>query len=41
MWVVVTVVAVVYPGHGGTTTIGEELKSNPFLSGRARVLSRG
>jgi glyoxylase-like metal-dependent hydrolase (beta-lactamase superfamily II) len=31
---------VVHPGHGGTTTIGEELKSNPFLSGRARVLSR-
>ena len=31
----------VYPGHGGTTTIGEELKSNPFLSGRARVLGRG
>jgi hydroxyacylglutathione hydrolase len=30
----------VYPGHGGSTTIGEELKSNPFLSGRARVLSR-
>lgn len=29
---------VVYPGHGGSTTIGEELKSNPFLSGRARVL---
>lgn len=32
---------VVHPGHGGATTIGEELKSNPFLSGRARVLSRG
>lgn len=31
---------VVHPGHGGATTIGEELKSNPFLSGRARVLSR-
>jgi len=31
---------VVHPGHGGPTTIGEELKSNPFLSGRARVLSR-
>ena len=30
----------VYPDHGGLTTIGEELKSNPFLSGRARVLSR-
>lgn len=31
---------VVHPGHGGPTTIGEELKSNPFLSGRARVLGR-
>jgi len=31
---------VVHPGHGGPTTIGAELKSNPFLSGRARVLSR-
>ena len=31
---------VVHPGHGGATTIGAELKSNPFLSGRARVLSR-
>jgi glyoxylase-like metal-dependent hydrolase (beta-lactamase superfamily II) len=30
---------VVHPGHGGPTTIVEELKSNPFLSGRARVLS--
>lgn len=29
---------VVYPGHGGPTTIGEELKSNPFLTGRARAL---
>lgn len=28
----------VHPGHGGSTTIGEELMSNPFLSGRARVL---
>lgn len=27
----------VYPGHGGTTTIGDELDSNPFLSGIANV----
>ena len=31
---------VVYPGHGPTTTIGEEQRSNPFLSGRARTLKR-
>ena len=31
---------VVYPGHGPTTTIGEEKRSNPFLSGRARTLKR-
>lgn len=31
---------VVYPGHGGVTTIGQELLSNPFLSGRARALGR-
>ncbi len=31
---------VVYPGHGGATTIGEELLSNPFLSLRARALGR-
>jgi glyoxylase-like metal-dependent hydrolase (beta-lactamase superfamily II) len=31
---------VVHPGHGGATSIGEELQSNPFLSGRARVPSR-
>lgn len=31
---------VVHPGHGEPTSIGEELKSNPFLSGRARVRSR-
>lgn len=30
----------VHPGHGGPTTIGEELTSNPFLSGRARALKR-
>ena len=27
----------VYPGHGGTTTIGDELDSNPFLNGIANV----
>ncbi len=31
---------VVYPGHGPTTTIGEERRSNPFLAGRARTLKR-
>lgn len=31
---------VVHPGHGAATTIGEELLSNPFLSGRARALGR-
>lgn len=31
---------VVYPGHGGSTTIGEELQSNPFLGGRARAVAR-
>lgn len=29
---------VVYPGHGPATSIGEELRSNPFLTGRARVV---
>jgi glyoxylase-like metal-dependent hydrolase (beta-lactamase superfamily II) len=28
---------VVYPGHGESTTIGEELNSNPFLNGIANV----
>lgn len=28
---------VVYPGHGPATTIAEERRSNPFLSGAARV----
>lgn len=31
---------VVYPGHGGPTTIAEEKRSNPFLAGRARSLKR-
>jgi hydroxyacylglutathione hydrolase len=31
---------VVYPGHGPSTTIGEERRSNPFLSGRARTVKR-
>lgn len=29
---------IVYPGHGPTTTIGEELRSNPFLAGHARPI---
>ena len=29
---------VVYPGHGPTTTIGEERISNPFLNGTARIV---
>ena len=29
---------VVYPGHGPATTMAEERRSNPFLSGAARVL---
>jgi glyoxylase-like metal-dependent hydrolase (beta-lactamase superfamily II) len=28
---------VVYPGHGATTTIGDEINSNPFLNGIANV----
>jgi glyoxylase-like metal-dependent hydrolase (beta-lactamase superfamily II) len=31
---------IVYPGHGAPTTIGEEKRSNPFLTGRARALKR-
>ena len=30
----------VYSGHGPATTIGRELETNPFLSGRARALKR-
>lgn len=29
---------VVYPGHGPDTTIGTELRTNPFLNGAARVV---
>jgi hydroxyacylglutathione hydrolase len=28
---------VVYPGHGPATTVGEELATNPFLNGAARI----
>jgi glyoxylase-like metal-dependent hydrolase (beta-lactamase superfamily II) len=31
---------VVYPGHGAPTTIGEENRSNPFLTGVARIPRR-
>lgn len=31
---------VVFPGHGGSTTIAEERRSNPFLAGRARAVKR-
>ncbi len=31
---------VVYPGHGPTTTIGAELRTNPFLTGVARPVKR-
>ena len=27
----------VYPGHGPSTTVGDELRSNPFLTGAVRV----
>ncbi len=30
----------VYSGHGGETTIGAELRTNPFLNGVARVVRR-
>jgi len=30
----------IYPGHGRTTTMAAELRSNPFLSGAARALRR-
>lgn len=31
---------VVYAGHGPATTIGEETRTNPFLNGAARPISR-
>ncbi|MBM3908830.1 MAG: MBL fold metallo-hydrolase [Gemmatimonadetes bacterium] len=31
---------VVYPGHGPTTTIGEEHRTNPFLTGVVRLIPR-
>jgi len=31
---------VVHPGHGPSTSIAQELRSNPFLNGSARLLSR-
>lgn len=31
---------IVYPGHGPATNIATELRSNPFLSGRARSVKR-
>jgi hydroxyacylglutathione hydrolase len=33
--------SVVHPGHGPSTTIDRELRSNPFLAGMARVLHSG
>jgi len=30
--------SVVYPGHGPATSIGAELRSNPFLNGVARIV---
>jgi hydroxyacylglutathione hydrolase len=29
---------VLYPGHGPATTVGEERRSNPFLTGAARIV---
>ena len=31
---------IVHPGHGPITTIGKEIETNPFLSGRARTVKR-
>jgi glyoxylase-like metal-dependent hydrolase (beta-lactamase superfamily II) len=33
---------VVFPGHGPTTTVGEERRSNPFINAaRTGMLDRG
>lgn len=32
---------VIHPGHGESSTIGEELLSNPFLNGTARIVRAG
>ena len=32
---------VLHPGHGPSTTVGDELQRNPFLAGMARVRSTG
>jgi hydroxyacylglutathione hydrolase len=29
---------IVHPGHGDSTTVGEEMISNPFLNGTARLV---
>ena len=31
---------IVYPGHGPSTTIGRERRTNPFLTGAARLVQR-
>lgn len=31
---------VVYPGHGPATTVGEEVRTNPFLTGAVRLIKR-
>jgi glyoxylase-like metal-dependent hydrolase (beta-lactamase superfamily II) len=31
---------IVYPGHGPVTTVGEENRTNPFLTGAARPITR-
>jgi hydroxyacylglutathione hydrolase len=31
---------IVYPGHGPSTTIGREKRTNPFLTGAARLVQR-
>ncbi len=30
---------VLYPGHGPATTVRDELQTNPFLNGTARILA--